>query len=227
MTVRVLLADDEALIRAGFRLVLRPEHDIELVGEAGDGANAVERALRLRPDVVVMDVRMPGIDGLEATRRILAQDPGIRVLILTTFGEDGDVYAGLRAGASGFLLKDSTPEDLVHAIRIVARGDALLGPATTRQVVAAWVRRPPVAHPEPAETARLGARERAVVELVAACATNAEIAAELSVTESTVKTHLARAQRKLGLRDRVHVVIWAYEVGLAGADRPPAAEPRR
>ena len=148
-------------------------------------------------------------------------------VLLYYIGEDGDVYAGLRAGASGFLLKDSTPEDLVHAIRIVARGDALLGPATTRQVVAAWVRRPPVAHPEPAVTARLGARERAVVELVAAGATNAEIAAELSVTESTVKTHLARAQRKLGLRDRVHVVIWAYEVGLAGADRPPAAEPRR
>jgi len=216
MTVRVLLADDEALIRAGFRLVLRPEHDIELVGEAGDGAAAVDGALRLRPDVVVMDVRMPGIDGLEATRRILDEAPGIRILILTTFGDDHEVYAALRAGASGFLLKDSTPEDLVHAIRVVARGDALLGPATTRQVVAAWVRRPPAARHVPA-AARLGAREQAVVELVAAGATNAGIAAELRVTESTVKTHLARAQHKLGLRDRVHVVIWAYETGLVGA----------
>jgi DNA-binding NarL/FixJ family response regulator len=174
MTVRVVLADDEALIRAGFRLVLRPEHDS-------------------------------------------------RILILTTFGEDHDVYAALRAGASGFLLKDSTPEDLVHAIRVVARGEALLGPATTRQVVAAWVRRAPAAHAETPGAARLGQRERAVVEPVAAGATNAEIAAELRVTESTVKTHLARAQHKLGLRDRVHVVIWAYDTGLAGA---PASIPR-
>jgi DNA-binding NarL/FixJ family response regulator len=213
MSIRVLLADDEALIRAGFRLVLRPEPDIELVGEAGDGAAAVEAALELRPDVVVMDVRMPGTDGLEATRRILAAAPETRILVLTTFGDDRDVYAALRAGASGFLLKDSRPEDLVHAIRVVARGDALLGPATTRQVVAGWVRRPPL----PVNGGiRLAAREREVVELVAAGRSNAEIAAELQVTESTVKTHLARAQRKLGLRDRVHVVIWAYEHGLVG-----------
>jgi DNA-binding NarL/FixJ family response regulator len=213
MSIRVLLADDEALIRAGFRLVLRPEPDIELVGEAADGAGAVEAALALRPDVVVMDVRMPGVDGLEATRRILAQTPAARILVLTTFGDDRDVYAALRAGASGFLLKDSRPEDLVHAIRVVARGDALLGAATTRQVVAGWVRRPPL--PEDAAV-RLAAREREVVELVAAGRSNAEIAADLQVTESTVKTHLARAQQKLGLRDRVHVVIWAYEHGLAG-----------
>jgi len=213
MSLRVLLADDEALIRAGFRLVLRPEPDIELVGEAGDGTAAVEAALRLRPDVVVMDVRMPGVDGLEATRRILAAAPGTRILVLTTFGDDRDVYAALRAGASGFLLKDSRPEDLVHAIRVVARGDALLGSATTRQVVAGWVRRPPLPN---GAVERLGARERAVVELVAAGRSNGEIAADLHVTESTVKTHLARAQQKLGLRDRVHVVIWAYENGLAG-----------
>jgi DNA-binding NarL/FixJ family response regulator len=213
VSIRVLLADDEALIRAGFRLVLRPEPDIELVGEAVDGAGAVEAALALRPDVVVMDVRMPGVDGLEATRRILAQAPAARILVLTTFGDDRDVYAALRAGASGFLLKDSRPEDLVHAIRVVARGDALLGAATTRQVVAGWVRRPPL--PENAAV-RLAAREREVVELVAAGRSNAEIAADLQVTESTVKTHLARAQQKLGLRDRVHVVIWAYEHGLAG-----------
>jgi DNA-binding NarL/FixJ family response regulator len=213
MSLRVLLADDEALIRAGFRLVLRPEPDIELVGEAGDGTAAVEAALRLQPDVVVMDVRMPGVDGLEATRRILAAAPAIRILVLTTFGDDRDVYAALRAGASGFLLKDSRPEDLVHAIRVVARGDALLGSATTRQVVAGWVRRPPLPN---GAVERLGARERAVVELVAAGRSNGEIAADLHVTESTVKTHLARAQQKLGLRDRVHVVIWAYENGLAG-----------
>ncbi len=214
MSVRVLLADDEALIRAGFRLVLRPEPDIELVGEAEDGAAAVEAALELQPDVVVMDVRMPGTDGLEATRRILAPAPAIRVLVLTTFGGDRDVYAALRAGASGFLLKDSPPEDLVHAIRVVARGDALLGPATTRLVVEGWVRRPPVGDPDGA--VRLAAREREVIELVAAGRSNAEIAADLQVAESTVKTHLSLAQRKLGLRDRVHVVIWAYENGLAG-----------
>jgi DNA-binding NarL/FixJ family response regulator len=150
MAVRVLLADDEALIRAGFRLVLRPEPDIELVGEAADGAAAVEAALSLRPEVVVMDVRMPRTDGLEATRQILALAPGIRVLVLTTFGEDRDAYAALRAGASGFLLKDSPPEDLVRAIRVVARGDALLGPGTTRQIVASWVRRPALAGTESA-----------------------------------------------------------------------------
>jgi DNA-binding NarL/FixJ family response regulator len=216
MSLRVVLADDEALIRAGFRLVLRPEADIELVGEAGDGAAAVEAALRLRPDVVVMDVRMPGVDGLDATRRILAAAPAIRILVLTTFGDDRDVYAALRAGASGFLLKDSRPEELVHAIRVVARGDALLGPATTRQVVAGWVRRPPLPDAGEGAAARLATREREVIELVAAGRSNSEIAADLQVTESTVKTHLARAQQKLGLRDRVHVVIWAYENGLAG-----------
>jgi DNA-binding NarL/FixJ family response regulator len=158
-----------------------------------------------------MDVRMPGLDGLEATRRILGAAPGVRVLILTTFGEERDVYAALRAGASGFLLKDSRPEDLVHAIRVVARGEALLGAATTQQIVSSWVRRPP---PARREAARLAVREREVVELVAAGRSNREIAADLSVTESTVKTHLARAQQKLGLRDRVHVVIWAYESGL-------------
>jgi DNA-binding NarL/FixJ family response regulator len=215
----VLLADDEALIRAGFRLVLRPEPDVELVGEAADGEAAVEAALRLRPDVVVMDVRMPGVDGLAATRRILGADPQIRILVLTTFGEDRDVYAALRAGASGFLLKDSPPEDLVHGIRVVARGDALLGPATTQRVVAEWIRRPPLGH----AAAPLAPREREIVELVAAGRSNAEIAADLGVTESTVKTHLARAQVKLGLRDRVHVVIWAYETGLAGGGREAAS----
>jgi DNA-binding NarL/FixJ family response regulator len=219
MTIRVLLADDEALVRAGLRLVLRPEADIELVGEAADGAAAVEQAARLAPDVVVMDVRMPGVDGLEATRRILAEAPGARILLLTTFGEDRDVYAALRAGASGFLLKDSAPEDLVHAIRVVARGDALLGPATTRQMVEAFVRGPaPRAQPGQVP---LAAREREVIALVAAGRTNAEIAAELDLSESTVKTHLARAQRKLGARDRVGVVIWAYESGLT--DQPQNA----
>jgi len=216
MTIRVLLADDEALIRAGFELVLRPEPDIELVGEAADGAAAVEAARRLAPDVVVMDVRMPRVDGLEATRRISAEAPGARILILTTFGEDRDVYAALHAGASGFLLKDSTPEDLVHAIRVVARGDALLGPATTRRMVEAFVRGP-APQPPAVAPARLAAREREVIELVAAGRTNAEIAATLEVSESTVKTHLARAQRKLGVRDRVGVVIWAYETGLVSA----------
>ena len=208
MTVRVLLADDEALVGPA-RLVLRPERDIELIAEAVDGATAIEAALRHRPDVAVMDVRMPRVDGLQATHEILAQAPEIRILILTTFGEEHDVYAALRAGASGFLLKDSTPEELVHAIRVVARGDSLLGPATTRRVVRSWVRRPPAGRSEPGT--RLAEREREVIELVAAGMTNTEIAADLHVSESTVKTHLARAQHKLGLRDRVHVVIWAYD----------------
>jgi DNA-binding NarL/FixJ family response regulator len=215
--IRVVLADDEALVRAGLRLVLRPEPDIELVGEAAGGSEAVDVALAAAPDVVVMDVRMPDVDGLEATRRIVASLPAVRVLVLTTFGQERDVYAALHAGAAGFLLKDAPPEDLVRAIRAIARGDALLGAEPTRLLVDAFVRRPP---PEvgvgsgAVSGARLAGRERDVVELVAAGCSNQEIAAALGVTESTVKTHLARAQRKLGLRDRVHVVIWAYETGL-------------
>lgn len=212
--IRVLLADDEALVRAGLRLVLRPEADLELVGEAADGAEAVDAAVALAPDVVVMDVRMPRVDGLEATRRIVSAVPAARVLVLTTFGEERDVYAALRAGAAGFLLKDAPPEELVQAIRAVARGDALLGAEPTRLLVDAFVRRPPPAVRRDGALARLAERERAVVELVAAGCSNAEIAAAIGVSESTVKTHLARAQRKLGLRDRVHVVIWAYETGL-------------
>jgi DNA-binding NarL/FixJ family response regulator len=214
MTIRVLVADDQQLLRAGLRMVLKPQPDLELVGEAADGEQAVALARRVKPDVAVMDIRMPGIDGIEATRRLLAHPEPPRVLVLTTFGEDEYVYEALRAGASGFLLKDAPPEELVTAIRAVARGDALLGPAVTRRVIEAFVR----SRPPPPATAgiveRLTARELEVLMLVARGLSNAEIAEQLVVSEATVKTHVARLLNKLDLPDRVHAVVFAYESGL-------------
>jgi DNA-binding NarL/FixJ family response regulator len=219
MTIRVLLADDQELLRAGLRMVLKPQADIELVGEAADGEQAVALARRVKPDVAVMDIRMPGIDGIEATRRLLADAAPPRVLVLTTFGEDEYVYEALRAGASGFLLKDAPPEELVTAIRAVARGDALLGPAVTRRVIEAFVRSRPPAQATAGIVERLTSREREVLMLVAQGLSNAEIADQLVLSEATVKTHVARLLTKLDLPDRVHAVVFAYESGLV---RPAA-----
>jgi DNA-binding NarL/FixJ family response regulator len=206
MSVRVLVVDDQELFRAGLRLVLRPPSDMELVGEAADGRQAVALVARLRPDVVLMDLRMPAMDGIEATRRIVAAgDGGPRVLALTTFGDDEHVYAALRAGASGFLLKDTPAEELIAAIRAVDRGDALLGPSVTRRVIEGYV---PArsAPPRDIKLDRLTPRELEVLKLLAQGRSNAEIAATLVVSEATVKTHVARTLMKLDLRDRVHAV---------------------
>ena len=213
MTTRLLLVDDQELVRTGFRLILNAEADLDVVGEAGDGAEAVEAARRLAPDVVLMDVRMPGVDGIEATRRLgrlAGQSP--RVLMLTTFDLDEYVYDALRAGASGFLLKDAPAAQLVDAIRIVAAGDALLAPSITRRLIAEFVRRPlPTDAPALAE---LTPRELEVLKLIAAGLSNREIAAELFVSEATVKTHVKRVLAKLDLRDRVQAVVLAYRCGL-------------
>jgi DNA-binding NarL/FixJ family response regulator len=219
MTIRVLVADDQELLRAGLRMVLKPQADIELVGEAADGEQAVALARSVKPDVAVMDIRMPGIDGTEAPRRLLADAAPPRVLVLTTFGEDEYVYEALRAGASGFLLKDAPPEELVTAIRAVARGDALLGPAVTRRVIEAFVRSRPPAQATAGIVERLTSREREVLMLVAQGLSNAEIADQLVLSEATVKTHVARLLTKLDLPDRVHAVVFAYESGLV---RPAA-----
>ncbi len=213
MSTRVLLVDDQELVRTGFRLILNAEADLDVVGEAGDGAEAVEAARRLEPDVVLMDVRMPGVDGIEATRRLgRVGPPPPRVLMLTTFDLDEYVYDALRAGASGFLLKDAPAAQLVDAIRIVAGGDALLAPAITRRLIAEFVRRPlPADAPALAE---LTTRELEVLKLIAAGLSNKEIAAELFVSEATVKTHVKRVLAKLDLRDRVQAVVLAYRCGL-------------
>ena len=216
MSVGVLLADDQALVRTGFRLVLNGTADLRVVGEASDGLEAVQAAVAIRPDVVLMDVRMPGMDGLEATRRITAET-GSRVLILTTFDLDEYAYDGLRAGASGFLLKDVPPEGLFEAIRAVASGDAVLTPRITRELVDRFARTGGPAPDPRAPSARfadLTAREVEVFGHVALGLTNAEIARTLVLTEATVKTHVTRVLTKLGLRNRVEVVIYAYESGL-------------
>lgn len=212
--IRVLLADDQAMVRAGFRLILSAEPDIVVAGEAADGAEAVATARRLRPDVTLMDVRMPRLDGIAATRQLLALDPApTRVVVLTTFDVDSHVYEALRAGASGFLLKNAPPEDLVQAIRVVAAGAALLDPAVTRRVIEEFARNPSPG-PVPPEVGRLTERELEVLQQVARGLSNAEIAASLVVSEATVKTHVARMLDKLGLRDRVQAVVFAYERGL-------------
>jgi DNA-binding NarL/FixJ family response regulator len=213
VTIRIALADDQELVRAGLRMLLEPVDDFEVVGEAADGNAAVELAQRVRPDVVLMDVRMPGVDGIEATRRLAHGELGdrVRVLILTTFDLDRYVYAALRAGASGFLLKDAPPEQLTAAIRVVAAGEALLAPSVTRRLIDKF------AYPtEPAELGldRLTGREQEVLRLVAQGLSNAEIAARLVVEETTVKTHVRHVLQKLGLRDRVQAVVAAYEGGL-------------
>jgi DNA-binding NarL/FixJ family response regulator len=217
MSLSVLIVDDQALVRAGFRMILDAEEDIEVAGEAADGAAAVEEAKRLAPDVILMDVRMPQVDGIEATRRVLANGTDTKVVMLTTFDMDEYVYDALRAGASGFLLKDVPPEQLVAGIRAVARGDALLAPSVTRRVIEEFVRRPPSSvRTLPAEVAELTARELEVLKLVAKGLSNSEIAKELFVSETTVKTHVAHVLTKLGVRDRVQAVVLAYECGLAG-----------
>jgi DNA-binding NarL/FixJ family response regulator len=216
--IRVLLADDQELVRSGFRLILELADGIEVVGEAGDGRDAVRLAKELEPDVVLMDVRMPELDGIEATRRLRQAGVDARVLVLTTFDLDDYVYAAMRAGASGFLLKDAPREQLVTAVRTVARGEALLAPAVTRRLIERFVERPAPLEAAPA-LAELSARELEVLRLVARGLSNAEIAGELIIGEATVKTHVARVLRKLGLRDRVQAVVLAYESGIVEPGR--------
>jgi DNA-binding NarL/FixJ family response regulator len=226
--IRILLVDDQALLRAGFRMILDAEPEMEVVGEAGDGREAVDLVRSLRPDVVLMDIRMPELDGLEASRRILSGgvvdgDPP-RILMLTTFDLDEYIYDALRAGASGFLLKDTPPEQLVEAINVVAQGDALLSPSITRRVISEFVKgtgpKPQAQFPRLAD---LTARELEVLTLIARGLSNAEIAKTLYVSETTVKTHVARILMKLGLRDRVQAVVLAYEAGVVSpGDNPDA-----
>ena len=216
MSLGVLIVDDQALVRAGFRMILEAEQDIQVVGEAADGREAVAEARRLRPDVVLMDVRMPDVDGIEATRRLLGDDGAeVKVVMLTTFDMDEYVYDALRVGASGFLLKDVPPEQLVDGIRAVASGDALLAPSVTRRVIEEFVRRPPDSvRTAPPELGEVTARELEVLKLIARGLANAEIAKELFISETTVKTHVAHVLMKLKLRDRVQAVVFAYESGL-------------
>jgi DNA-binding NarL/FixJ family response regulator len=214
--IRVLLADDQALVRGGLRKLVETEPDMTVVAEAADGLQAVDSARASKPDVAVLDIRMPQLDGIEATRRIVAAlGDGVRVLILTTFGLDDYVFDALRAGASGFMLKDAPPEELLDAIRVVAGGSALLAPAVTRAVIAEFARRSPPAEADKSHRlAELTAREREVLILLTRGRSNAEIAADLVVSEATVKTHVAHVLLKLGVRDRVQAVILAYETGL-------------
>ena len=211
--ISTLVVDDQALVRAGFRMILAAEPDIEVVGEAVDGREAVHLALELRPDVVLMDVQMPRVDGIQATAELARAGSRARVLILTTFHIDAYVYAALKAGASGFVLKDVDPADLVAAVRCVAQGDALLAPAVTRRLIEQYVARPLTRDP-PAEAGLLTSREWEVLRLIARGRSNAEIGSELFLAEATVKTHVTRMLRKLGLRDRVQAVVLAYETGL-------------
>jgi DNA-binding NarL/FixJ family response regulator len=224
MAIRVLLVDDQQLVRAGFRLILETEGDIEVAGEAADGRTGVELARRLRPDVVLMDIRMPELDGVEATRLVAASGPSApRVLILTTYDADEYVVEALRAGASGFLLKDAPPQRLIDAIRVVASGDALLAPSVTRRLLDRFARRlPPSTQPSVAALRELTEREVEVLLLVARGMSNAEIAAQLSVTEATVKSHVSDILDKLELRDRAQAVVLAFDVGLVEPGALPA-----
>jgi DNA-binding NarL/FixJ family response regulator len=212
MSIRVLVADDQSMVRAGFRMLLSGEDGIEVVAEADNGLEAVDKAARFQPAVVLMDIRMPELDGLEATRRILAADPAARILILTTFDLDEYIYEALQAGASGFVLKDDPPEQLIAAIRTVAAGDALLSPAVTRRVIQQFTRIPRPAQPSGLD--QLTGRERDVLRLVAQGLSNAEIGQELYIGETTVKTHVTHVLQKLHLRDRVQAVVLAYQTGL-------------
>jgi DNA-binding NarL/FixJ family response regulator len=214
VSVRVLIADDQALVRGGFRMILEAKEDMEVVGEAGDGTEAVELVERLEPDVVLMDVRMPDMDGIEATRRIAASGSSARIVILTTYDVDEYVFAALRAGASGFLLKDVRPPQLTEAIRVVARGDALLAPGVTRRLLDRFAGVLPDDSARPADLDELTEREVEVLRFVALALSNSEIASRLVLTEATVKTHVSSVLRKLGLRDRVQAVVFAYDVGL-------------
>ena len=212
MTIRVLVADDQSMVRAGFRMLLADEQDIEVVAEAENGREAVEKTVRFNPDVILMDIRMPELDGLQATRRILAEDNGARILILTTFDLDEYVYEALGAGASGFVLKDDSPEQLLAAIRTVAAGEALLSPTVTKKVIKQLARRP---RPDPPkEIDDLSERERDVFRLMAEGLSNTEIGQELFISETTVKTHVTHILQKLGVRDRVQAVVLAYQTGI-------------
>ena len=213
MTISVLIADDQGLVRAGFRKLLEAEQGLRVVAEAADGLEAVALALQLQPDIVLMDIRMPRLDGLEATRRLLDGPTRTRVVMLTTFDLDEYVFDALTAGASGFLLKDAPPEQLIAAIQVVAGGDALLAPSITRRLIEEFVRRPPPRSGPPSRLAGLTARELEVLRLLARGLSNAEIAAELILGEATVKTHIGNLLTKLGLRDRVQAVVLAYESG--------------
>jgi DNA-binding NarL/FixJ family response regulator len=213
VTIRVLVVDDQSMVRAGFRMLLAGEDDIEVVAEASNGLEAVDKAARFDPGVILMDIRMPELDGLQATRRILAKDRDARILILTTFDLDEYVYEALRAGASGFVLKDDSPEQLIAAIRTVAAGEALLSPTITRRVIQKFARMPNPATP-PRELDELSDRERDVFRSMARGLSNAEIGQELYISETTVKTHITHILQKLGLRDRVQAVVLAYQTGL-------------
>jgi DNA-binding NarL/FixJ family response regulator len=212
--IRVLVVDDQELVRSGFSVILDAADDITVIGEAANGEAAVAAVAADQPDVVLMDIRMPGMDGLEATRQITGRSPAPRIVMLTTFDLDDYVYEALRAGASGFLLKDSPRHDLIAAVRAAAAGDALLSPSVTRRLIEAFARRPPETTPSPARLASLTARERDVLLLLARGRSNAEVAASLFVSEATVKTHVGNLLAKLGLRDRVQAVILAYETGM-------------
>jgi DNA-binding NarL/FixJ family response regulator len=217
VTIRCLITDDQAMVREGFAAVLAAQPGMAVAGQAVDGADAVRQARRLKPDVVLMDVRMPVMDGLEAARQILAATPGAekpRVLMLTTFDLDDYVYEALRAGASGFLLKDATAAELVHAVRVVASGDALLAPSVTRRLIADFTRKPPAVTPTPATLDVLTSRETEVLKLIAHGMSNTEISDALFIAEQTTKTHVSRILAKLGLRDRAQAVVVAYESGL-------------
>jgi DNA-binding NarL/FixJ family response regulator len=220
MTIRVLLVDDQEVVRVGFRLILESEADIHVVGEASDGDQAVELARALLPDVVLMDIRMPRQDGLSATATILREPwaSEVKVLVLTTFEQDDYVFEALRAGASGFLLKTTSPEDLVRAVRVIADGGGLLAPSVTRRVIADYTRRTPLTAPPSTES--LTEREAEVLQLIAAGMSNAQIAAKLVIGEATVKTHVSRILAKLDLRDRVQAVVFAYESGLVQPGHP-------
>jgi len=216
MSIRVLVADDQSMVRAGFRMLLADEDDIEVVAEASNGLEAIDKAERFHPTVVLMDIRMPELDGLEATRRILAADPAARILILTTFDLDEYIYEALKAGASGFVLKDDPPEQLIAAIHTVAAGDALLSPAVTKRVIKQFTHIPrPTPLPELDE---LTAREREILRLIAEGLSNAEIGERLYISETTVKTHVTHVLQKLNLRDRVQAVVLAYQSGLIEHD---------
>jgi DNA-binding NarL/FixJ family response regulator len=214
--IKVLIADDQALVRTGFRMILDAEADIEVTGEAADGLEAIAAAKSARPDVILMDVRMPNMNGIEATRQLVDKDDvePIRVLILTTFDLDEYVYDALRAGASGFLLKDAPPEELVHAVRVVERGDALIAPSITKRLIEEISERPAQRGPPPDTLESLTQRELEVLQLMARGLSNHEIAQELFVSDTTVKTHVGRVLMKLGLRDRVQAVVLAYESGV-------------
>ena len=218
MTIRVLVVDDQSMVRAGFRLLLADEPDLEVVAEASNGLEAVAQAARFHPDVILIDIRMPQLDGLEATRRILAVDPAARVLVLTTFNLDEYVYEALRAGASGFVLKDDPPEQLIAAVRTIAGGEALLSSAVTRRVIEHFThlhRQPP-----PAAVESLTAREMEVFGLITRGLSNAEIGAELFISDTTVKTHVTRLLQKLDLRDRAQAIVLAYQTGLFDTSGP-------